>query len=118
VPATAAAAGRPGYLLARGADCYWIGWDGLTPLDTADREDATDLVQWLRDLVPNPPPNSADHTCGGAWDAGSTGSVERTCCVAWRTWPIWRLGHEYASWAYTGTEDGSPRPAILSGKAT
>jgi uncharacterized protein len=36
------------YLLAHGADLNWIGWDGLTPLDAAERSDATDLATWLR----------------------------------------------------------------------
>ena len=36
------------YLLAHGADLNWIGWDGLTPLDAAERHDATDLAKWLR----------------------------------------------------------------------
>ena len=36
------------YLLARGADPNWIGYDGLTPLDAAHRSGASELVQWLR----------------------------------------------------------------------
>lgn len=37
------------YLLERGADLNWISvWDGLTPLDVAQRSAAADLVQWLR----------------------------------------------------------------------
>jgi uncharacterized protein len=36
------------YLLERGADVNWIGWDGLTPLDVAARGEHTDLVEWLR----------------------------------------------------------------------
>ncbi|MFC5649470.1 ankyrin repeat domain-containing protein [Paenibacillus solisilvae] len=37
------------YLLKRGADLNWISvWDGMTPLDTAQRSEAADLVQWLR----------------------------------------------------------------------
>jgi ankyrin repeat protein len=35
------------YLLDRGADLNWIGYDGLTPLDTAIRSQAGDLVEWL-----------------------------------------------------------------------
>lgn len=36
------------YLLDRGAELNWISvWDGLTPLDAAQRSSATDLVQWL-----------------------------------------------------------------------
>ena len=37
------------YLLDRGAELNWISeWDGLTPLDAAQRAEATELVQWLR----------------------------------------------------------------------
>jgi DNA-binding transcriptional ArsR family regulator len=36
------------YLLAHGADLNWIGWDGLTPLDAAERSDAIALATWLR----------------------------------------------------------------------
>lgn len=36
------------YLLERGADINWVGWDDLTPLDAADRTGAADLVDWLR----------------------------------------------------------------------
>jgi ankyrin repeat protein len=37
------------YLLNRGADLNWIpSWERLTPLDAADRSDATELVEWLR----------------------------------------------------------------------
>lgn len=36
------------YLLARGADLNWVGWDGLTPLDAAVRNGAVDLIEWLR----------------------------------------------------------------------
>jgi hypothetical protein len=36
------------YLLARGADLDWIGYDGLTPLDAARRHGADGLVGWLR----------------------------------------------------------------------
>ena len=35
------------YLLERGADVNWVGYDRLTPLDTAKRSGATDLVDWL-----------------------------------------------------------------------
>lgn len=35
------------YLLKRGADINWIGYDGLTPLDAAARTGAEDLVHWL-----------------------------------------------------------------------
>ena len=36
------------YLLGRGADLNWIGYDGLTPLDAATRSSASELVEWLR----------------------------------------------------------------------
>jgi uncharacterized protein len=36
------------YLLNRGADINWVGWDDLTPLDVASQADAGDLVNWLR----------------------------------------------------------------------
>jgi hypothetical protein len=36
------------YLLDRGADLNWIGWDDFTPLDTASRAEASELVDWLR----------------------------------------------------------------------
>ena len=36
------------YLLARGADLNWVGWDGLTPLDAANRSGAAEVVDWLR----------------------------------------------------------------------
>lgn len=37
------------YLLERGADRDWIApWDGHTPMDTARREGADDVVAWLR----------------------------------------------------------------------
>ena len=37
------------YLLARGAKLNWVSvWDGLTPLDAAERSNALDLVDWLR----------------------------------------------------------------------
>lgn len=35
------------YLLDRGADLNWVGWDELTPLDTARRSEADDVVAWL-----------------------------------------------------------------------
>ena len=37
------------YLLERGADLNWVGYDGLTPLDAARRSGAHHLVTWLRD---------------------------------------------------------------------
>jgi hypothetical protein len=36
------------YLLAHAPDIHWIGWDHLTPLDTASRGGFSDLVRWLR----------------------------------------------------------------------
>jgi ankyrin repeat protein len=35
------------YLLARGGDLTWIGYDDLTPLDAARRSDADQLALWL-----------------------------------------------------------------------
>jgi uncharacterized protein len=37
------------YLLDRGADINWIGWDNLTPLDAAAHSEVDELVAWLRD---------------------------------------------------------------------
>src|SRR5215212_4495923 len=37
------------YLLNRGADRDWIGYDGLTPLDVARRSGARDVADWLED---------------------------------------------------------------------
>jgi ankyrin repeat protein len=36
------------YLLERGADINWIGYDDLTPLGAAERSGGTDLLTWLR----------------------------------------------------------------------
>ena len=36
------------FLLDHGADINWVGWDGLTPLDAAERHGARDLADWLR----------------------------------------------------------------------
>jgi uncharacterized protein len=36
------------YLLERGADMDWVGYDELTPLDAAGRSGATEVVAWLR----------------------------------------------------------------------
>lgn len=36
------------YLLERGADLNWVGYDDLTPLDAASRSGATELAEWLR----------------------------------------------------------------------
>jgi ankyrin repeat protein len=38
------------YLLRRGADMNWIGHDGLTPLDAANRSHAEDVAAWLLSL--------------------------------------------------------------------
>jgi hypothetical protein len=38
------------YLLKRGADVNWFGYDDLTPLDAARREGADELIEWLRSL--------------------------------------------------------------------
>ncbi|MPY93999.1 MAG: ankyrin repeat domain-containing protein [Acidimicrobiia bacterium] len=35
------------YLLDRGADLNWVGWNGLTPLDAAERSNADDVIAWL-----------------------------------------------------------------------
>lgn len=35
------------YLLSRGADRNWIGYDSKTPLDVAHESSASDLAQWL-----------------------------------------------------------------------
>jgi ankyrin repeat protein len=36
------------YLLGRGADLNWVGYDRLTPFDAATRSGARDLAEWLR----------------------------------------------------------------------
>jgi ankyrin repeat protein len=38
------------YLLGRGADVNWVGYDKLTPLDAATRRGAEPVVAWLRRL--------------------------------------------------------------------
>jgi ankyrin repeat protein len=38
------------YLLARGANVNWIGYDNLTPLDAAVRSEAPELAEWLRSV--------------------------------------------------------------------
>jgi ankyrin repeat protein len=35
------------YLLERGADLNWVGYDKLSPLDAAKRSGAEELVEWL-----------------------------------------------------------------------
>ena len=37
------------YLLERGADLNWVGYEGMTPLDVAVRNHAGELIKWLRD---------------------------------------------------------------------
>ena len=36
------------YLVECGGDAGWIGWDGLTPLDAAQKAGHTEVVAWLR----------------------------------------------------------------------
>lgn len=36
------------FLLDRGADLNWIGYDGLTPLDAARRSEAREVADWLQ----------------------------------------------------------------------
>jgi uncharacterized protein len=36
------------YLLDKGADCNWIGYNAHTPLDAAVRRGATEVAEWLR----------------------------------------------------------------------
>jgi len=38
------------YLLGKGAELNWVGWDDLTPLDAAERSGADDVVAWLRNI--------------------------------------------------------------------
>lgn len=38
------------YLLDRGADLNWVGWDNLAPLDAARRSGANALVAWLHHM--------------------------------------------------------------------
>lgn len=38
------------YLLDRGADLNWVGWDDLTPLDVAERAESDELATWLYGL--------------------------------------------------------------------
>jgi ankyrin repeat protein len=42
------------YLLERGADLNWVGYEGLTPLDAATRSRASELIRWLRDRGAKP----------------------------------------------------------------
>jgi len=41
--------GAAEYLLLRGADLNWVGYDGLTPIGAAKRSGADELVEWLAD---------------------------------------------------------------------
>lgn len=36
------------YLLERGADINWVGYDNLTPLGAAERSEAAEVVNWLK----------------------------------------------------------------------
>ena len=36
------------YLVERGADINWVGWDDQTPLDAAEQADAVTVADWLR----------------------------------------------------------------------
>jgi ankyrin repeat protein len=38
------------YLVERGGDINWVGWDDLAPIDVAQRSQARDVVEWLRSL--------------------------------------------------------------------
>ncbi len=38
------------YLLKRGADLNWVGYDNLTPIEAGKRSHAEDVVEWLRGL--------------------------------------------------------------------
>jgi len=38
------------YLLGKGADLNWVGYDGLTPAGAASRSHAEDVLEWLRGL--------------------------------------------------------------------
>jgi uncharacterized protein len=38
------------YLLGRGADPGWVGYDGLTPIEAARRSGASEVVSWLSGL--------------------------------------------------------------------
>jgi hypothetical protein len=42
--------GAAEYLLERGADLRWVGYDGLTPIGAAQRSHAADVVAWLESL--------------------------------------------------------------------
>lgn len=41
------------YLLDRGADLNWVGYNELTPLDAASRTGAAELMEWLRNRGAN-----------------------------------------------------------------
>lgn len=42
------------FLLGRGADLNWIGYDGLTPIDAARRSGAKELAEWLHNQGARP----------------------------------------------------------------
>ena len=42
--------GTAEYLLGRGADLHWVGYDGLTAIEAARRSRAEGVVEWLRGL--------------------------------------------------------------------
>jgi uncharacterized protein len=39
------------YLLERGANAQWVGWDGKTPVQVADESGDVEFVAWLRATV-------------------------------------------------------------------
>jgi uncharacterized protein len=51
--------GAAEYLLGRGADINWVGYDGLTPIGAAKRSGAEELVEWLRGMGANTAHGSA-----------------------------------------------------------
>jgi uncharacterized protein len=48
------------YLLERGAELNWIGWNERTPLDIATEQNADELVEWLRSQGAKWQPSSAE----------------------------------------------------------
>jgi uncharacterized protein len=44
------------YLLGRGADRDWVGWNDRTPLDIATAQGADEVVAWLRSQGARPAP--------------------------------------------------------------
>lgn len=47
------------YLLDRGADLDWVGYDGLTPIEAARRSGAEEVVEWLRRQGAKPTPSAS-----------------------------------------------------------